>query len=197
MNFNFFLILALVSALSMRFSPSGSASGAVATGRDPLEYRLKKFLAKRFLAKRSLAKSFLAKRQNFFGMDPEPPEDWEPTVHATAKTLLAKRNKRSLANRFLAKRSLANSFLAKRQNLLYGGPGQGIEPPEEDWVPNVATAKTFLAKRQKFFGIIGMDSEPPEDWKPTVRATAKTSLAKRQNLFDWAAWMRDTPKSKQ
>ena len=24
-------------------------------------------------------------------MDPEPPEDWEPTVVATAKTLLAKR----------------------------------------------------------------------------------------------------------
>ena len=28
---------------------------------------------------------------HLIGMDPEPPEDWEPTVHATAKTFLAKR----------------------------------------------------------------------------------------------------------
>merc|ERR1712002_901971 len=159
----------------MRFSPSGSASGAVkATGKDTLEYKLRRFLAKKFLAKRSLAKSFLdkrqkffgmdperpeeweptvtasaktllAKRQNFFGMDPEPPEDWEPTVTATAKTFLAKHKKRSLAKKLLAKRSQAKSFLADRQNFF----GMDPEPPE-DWEPTVtATAKTFLAKRNK------------------------------------------------
>merc|ERR1711970_671942 len=156
MNFHFFLIVALVSTLSMRFCPSGFASGAVATGKDTPEYKLKRFLAKKFLAKRSLAKSFLAKRQNFIGMDPEPPEDWEPTVTATAKTFLAKHKKRSLAKKFLAKRSLANSFLAKRQNFI----GMDPEPPE-DWEPTItATAKTLLAKRQNFYG---MDPEPPED----------------------------------
>merc|ERR1712002_236482 len=125
----------------MRFSPSGSASGVVkATGKDTLEYKLR-----RFLAKKSLAKSFLDKRQKFFGMDPERPEEWEPTVTATAKTFLAKHKKRSLAKKLLAKRSQAKSFLADRQNFF----GMDPEPPE-DWEPTVtATAKTFLAKRNK------------------------------------------------